>query len=299
MICESIPTVAPASSWLCFKHFDGMTDCVNNTELNHYPIKPLFRWVGGKQKLLTKLLPFVPKEYGTYFEPFFGGGALYFSLSPKRAVIGDKNPELVNFLTVVRENPGALIRALSKLENSEEAYYAVRASKPSGAIARAARFQYLINLGFSGVYRVNKNGEFNVPYSKEAERTFFDGSKIFAAHRMLKNASVFCGDFADTVKEAQKGDFVYFDPPYTVAHDNNGFLEYNESIFQWEEQEKLAALVKSLAQKGVFVLVSNANHNSVRELYDFHHIHYIDRKSTISASNNFRGKVKEVLVVYN
>lgn len=262
-------------------------------------IKPLFRWVGGKQKLLRQIQPYVPQRFGTYYEPFFGGGALYLALNPAKAVIGDKNPDLVNFLQVVQKNPGALIKALAQLKNSFREYYATRASAPKTTIARAARFQYLINLGFSGVYRVNKNGNFNVPYSKESNRSFFDGASIWAAHRMLQGASIRCGDFSETVEPARAGDLVYFDPPYTVAHDNNGFLEYNESIFQWREQEKLALLAKRLAARGVTVIVSNANHSSVRDLYDSRKIYEITRKSTVAAASKHRGEVKEILVVYN
>ena len=261
-------------------------------------MEPLFRWVGGKRKLLNKILPYVPQKFGTYYEPFLGGAALYFSLNPKSAVLGDKNPEIVNYFNTVKASPGALIRALSQNINSSENYYRIRDLKPSTHIQKAARFQYLVNLGFSGVYRVNKKGEFNVPYSKEVNRQFFDGADIWAAHRMLKGAKLICGDFSKTVANATSGDLVYFDPPYTVAHDNNGFLEYNESIFEWKEQVKLSLLVKELAQKGVKVIVSNANHFSVRDLYDEVNIKYIDRSSTISADGKKRGMVKEILVVY-
>lgn len=260
--------------------------------------RPLFRWVGGKQRLLPKIIPFLPSEFGTYYEPFFGGGALYFRLSPREAVLGDKNPEVTNYLQVVKESPGALVRALSRLRNSEAAYYKVRGSVPVSPIQRAARFQYLVNLGFSGVYRVNKKGNFNVPYSGESDRVFFDGNQIWRAHRCLKSATIITGEFDETVTTAVAGDLVYFDPPYTVAHDNNGFLEYNEHIFQWQDQMKLARLVKELAARGVKVVVSNANHASVRALYDEAKIYEICRRSTIAAGSKFRGEVKEVLIVY-
>lgn len=259
---------------------------------------PLFRWVGGKRKLLSKFLPFVPKEYGTYYEPFFGGGALYFSLRPKRAVVGDVNAEIVNLLQVVKDSPEDLIQSLATNTNSKTAYYAMRAKNPTGAIQRATRFQYLVSLAFSGVYRVNKSGKFNVPYSHEEYRDFFDADRIRTASKLLQSTTIVCGDFADTVKKAKAGDFVYFDPPYTVAHDNNGFLEYNECIFQWQDQQKLATLVKALAAKGVKILVSNANHSTVRALYDASHVYMIERKSTISATKESRGDVKEILVVY-
>ena len=263
------------------------------------PTKPLVRWVGGKRKLLSKILPFVPQKFGTYYEPFFGGGALYFALAPKAAVLGDINEELVNFLKVVKESPEELLRSLRQNTNTKAAYYAMRETRPTSAVGKAARFQYLVNLAFGGVFRVNKLGDFNVPYSHERNRGFFDEDRIKAASALLQTAEIQCADFTETVASAKAGDFVYFDPPYTVAHDNNGFLEYNESIFQWQDQEKLAALVKTLARQGVKVLVSNANHSSVRALYDEKHIQNIDRKSTVSASSDFRGDVKEILVVYN
>lgn len=271
---------------------------MNNFKLEGEVATPLYRWVGGKRKLLPQILPLLPAEFGTYYEPFFGGGAAYFSLQHSRAVIGDKNPELINFLRVVKSGPGHLIKALSKLRNSESEYYRVRASKPDSEIQRAARFIYLTNLSFNGIYRVNKKGDFNVPYCKEPDRPFFDGAKIWACHRKLKETEIKLGNFAETVASAKSGDLVYFDPPYTVAHDNNGFLEYNEHIFQWDDQVKLAELAKQLNRKGVRVVISNANHDSVKKLYDTDKTHLIHRTSTVSGDGSKRVKVQEILVVY-
>ncbi len=259
---------------------------------------PLYRWVGGKRKLLPQILPHLPKQFGTYYEPFFGGGAVFFALHHSKSVVGDKNPEIINLLNVVKDNPALLIRALSKLNNSSTNYYETRSHTPESCIQRAARFIYLTNLSFNGIYRVNKLGQFNVPYCKEPDRPFFDGEKIWAAHRQLKNTTIKLGGFDETVKTASAGDLVYFDPPYTVKHDNNGFLEYNESIFQWEDQIKLANTTKELAKKGVTVVISNANHESVRSLYDANKINLLERTSTVSGDGTKRVKVREILVVY-
>lgn len=259
-------------------------------------VAPMYRWVGGKRKLLHKILPHIPSKFGTYYEPFFGGGALFFALNPHQAVIGDTNQEVVNFLRVLQESPLALIRALAKKRNTEEDYYSIRATKPKGSIQRAARFLYLVKLGFSGVYRVNKKGEFNVPYSHEHERAVFNGGELIAGSKRLANTSIIHADFEVTTRTAKAGDFVYFDPPYTVAHNNNGFIEYNEQIFSWSDQVRLAKVASALAAKGVRVLISNANHSSLRELYRNHRMIEIQRPSTISAQGKHRTGVEEILV---
>jgi DNA adenine methylase len=146
------------------------------------------------------------------------------------------------------------------------------------------------------VYRVNLEGRFNVPYSHETARPIFDGKLLLEGSKRLEAAQIHAGDFEHTVNGAKCGDFVYFDPPYTVLHDNNGFIEYNEKIFSWSDQQRLKRVAEKLAQKGVEVLISNAAHGSILELYEGHEIIEIARASTISARRRYRTNVKEVLI---
>lgn len=258
---------------------------------------PLFRWVGGKRRLLGQIRPHLPKTFGTYYEPFLGGAALFFDLQPKRGVLADLNNDLIGFYCAVRDNPKALIAELEAYTNNKTEFLRVRSAKPTGKIKRAARFYYLVNLAFNGIYRVNKSGDFNVPYCRNPHRGIVDSEKIMAAHKALADCTIVAGDFEESVVSAKSGDLVYFDPPYTVAHDNNGFLQYNESIFSWSDQERLARVATDLQGRGVTVLISNANHSSLHKLYARAETHLIQRASTIAASGSERGKVKEILVV--
>jgi DNA adenine methylase len=256
-------------------------------------IPPLLKWPGGKRALLGEILPLVPASRGTYFEPFFGGGAMFFSILPSRAVLADSNQELINCYTQVKRSPHKLIKALSLLRNSEQDYYRVRAWLPTDQIERAARFIYLCTLSFNGIYRVNLKGDFNVPYGRKVHVDPCDEARILATSAALKDASLLSGDFEDTLRTARKGDLVYFDPPYTVAHGLNGFVKYNEKIFSWADQVRLAKLARTLAARGIAVVVSNAEHPSIRSLYEGFHTQLIERYSIISASSSARRQISE------
>lgn len=269
------------------------------TNRNAGTAAPLFRWVGGKRRLLAQIRHHVPQVFGTYYEPFLGGAALFFCLKPSRSVLGDLNSDLVRFYCAVRDNPRALISELESYAKNKEEYLRVRKSKPTGDIKRAARFYYLVCLAFNGIYRVNKEGEFNVPYGRNPYRKIVDEKKLMAAHLALANSVILESDFEETVASATAGDLVYFDPPYTVAHDNNGFLQYNESIFSWADQERLVRVATKLQKRGVTVLVSNANHDSLRELYAQTETHLLRRASTIAASGRKRGEVREIFAIFH
>jgi len=200
---------------------------------------PLFRWAGGKRRLISQILPVVPKSFNHYYEPFSGGAALFFKLQPANATLGDKNEELINCYQQVKSSPEEVIEALGKLKNTKTEYYKIRAALPKNRIDRAARLIYLMELSFNGIYRVNSDGGFNVPYGSKKNKEF-DFDKIRKVSKAFATTEFVCGDFGTTVKNAKEGDLVYFDPPYTVAHGNNGFVQYNERIFSWAGQIRLA-----------------------------------------------------------
>ena len=256
---------------------------------------PLLKWPGGKRDLVNRILPFVPLHFNRYFEPFFGGGALFFALQPKRAYLSDKNSELMQAYVQVRDRPDAVIKHLRQLRNSEKDYYKVRSSRPTGGPARAARLIYLMTLSFNGIYRVNLNGVFNVPYGYKTYLDPCDEERLRNASNALKKARVRNGDFERIICQAKKDDLVYLDPPYTVAHGNNGFVKYNAKIFSWEDQIRLAHIAEELANRGCTVIVSNADHSSIRALYKAFKTTILERTSRIAASRDFRSGITECI----
>jgi DNA adenine methylase len=257
--------------------------------------QPLLKWPGGKRRLVDSILPFIPTSFNRYFEPFLGGAALFFALRPTTAHLSDKNTELIQTYMDIRDRPDEVISALRRLKNSEKDYYNIRSSKPTTDPARAARMIYLITLSFNGIYRVNLRGNFNVPYGHKTHVVPCDEERLRSASTLLKNATLHDTDFEKAVSSATSGDLVYLDPPYTVAHSNNGFVKYNAKIFSWEDQIRLAKVAKRLVGSGCTVLVSNADHLSIRNLYADFEIATLERNSVIAASSSFRSKITECL----
>lgn len=260
-------------------------------------IAPLIKWPGGKRTLARTILQYVPLEFGTYYEPFFGGGAVFFALMPDKSVLSDANGELINAYTHVRDHRADLARAMRGLKNSEDAYYAVRASAPRTPLRKAARTLYLTRLAFNGIHRVNLKGQFNVPYGYKTHLSTIDEVHLARASAALRNATLMSGDFQEITKDAQRGDLIYFDPPYTVAHAANGFIKYNERIFSWQDQERLAHHARDLASRGCRVIVSNADHASLHSLYEDFECRVVERPSVIAASSKHRRQITECIFV--
>ena len=256
---------------------------------------PLLKWPGGKRRLIRFILPLLPGKFKDYYEPFVGSGALFFAVRPRRAFLSDRNPDLISTYVHVRDNPGAVIRHLRKLRNSATEYYAIRSWVPKSEPARAARLIYLSTLSFNGIHRVNLKGAFNVPYGYKTHLSPCDPGKIKHASKLLTRSTIRCQDFEEAVSHAQSGDLIYLDPPYTTAHANNGFVKYNAKIFTWEDQKRLAVLACDLARRGCFVIVSNADHSSIRSLYRDFNLLQVDRHSVIAASREFRRPITECI----
>jgi len=256
---------------------------------------PLLKWPGGKRALLPQLRKVLPQSFRTYYEPFAGGAALFFDLKPESAVLSDTNSDLIECYRMVRDDPESVIAILGSLRNTREDYYAVRSWRPSDGAGGAARLIYLMTLAFNGIYRVNRRGEFNVPYGRKGHLVPGDPERIRAASAAFRHAQLTAGDFETVVSHAGPGDFLYLDPPYTVFQPNNGFLKYNKGIFSWEDQARLAEVASRLSQNGCQVLVSNADHPSIRALYDGFCCHRVRRPSVIAAASEHRGQVTECL----
>lgn len=260
------------------------------------PLKPLLKWAGGKRWLLPEITHRIGGTPNRLIEPFCGGAAVFFGLQPQSAVLGDANPNLIEAYQAVRDEPERVLVALAQWTNSEEEYYRVRSLQPASRAERAARFYYLCRHSFNGIYRVNRAGQFNVPYNHKVWREVVDEAAIREASIALSRARLVGGDFEASIEDAKAGDVVYCDPPYTVAHNNNGFIKYNEKIFSFADQERLAKAARDAACRGARVFISNADHPSVRELYSDAEISTIERHSIIGSRAEYRKIVTELLI---
>ena len=269
--------------------------------------KPFVKWAGGKRQIIDKLKKCVPEEFGTYFEPFVGGGALLFELSPRKAVINDYNEELMNVFECIKDENrfSKMCSELNKHEanHSEEYYYLIRNVDRDKAkykkmvdYKRAARTIYLNKACFNGLYRVNSKNEFNVPFGKKVKVNTYEGQNlgIIHAYLNLNEIDILNTDFEEAVKDAKKGDFIYFDPPYDS--ETSTFNSYTEEGFGKEQQARLARVFKELDARGCYVMLSNHNTTLVNELYKDYNIHVISAKRNINSNGNKRGKVEEVIV---
>ena len=269
--------------------------------------KPFVKWAGGKRQIIDKLKKYVPEEFGTYYEPFVGGGALLFELSPSVAVINDSNEELMNVYNVLcnEEKFKKMCSVLNTYEakHSEEFFYDIRNKDRNkntynrlADYTRAARTIYLNKACFNGLYRVNSKNEFNVPFGKKLKVNTYDGSNLIVVSNYLtiNDVKILCADFEEAVSTAKKGDFVYFDPPYDS--DTQTFNSYTETGFDKDEQRRLAKVFKELDSKGVYVMLSNHNTVLVNELYGNYNIHIIEAKRAINANGKKRGKIEEVII---
>jgi DNA adenine methylase len=261
-------------------------------------IEPFLKWPGGKRWLTSRHLHMFPKTYGKYIEPFLGGAAVFFALSPQDAYLSDTNAELINAYNRIKKDRVKVERSLAKYQAKHDPafYYKVRETSPTDPIARAARFLYLNRTCFNGIYRVNKNGKFNVPVGTKDAVSFEDGY-LEKVEQALKNARVKRRDFAIAIGKANEGDFVFIDPPYTVMHNNNGFVKYNAQLFSWEDQARLATAIKAAASRGALIMMSNADHKSVRALYEgFGTHHSLTRTSILAGDPGYRRNATELLV---
>ena len=269
--------------------------------------KPFVKWAGGKRQIIDKLNKYVPDDYNTYYEPFVGGGALLFELSPKNAVINDSNKELMNVYKCLCDEDKfkkmCTILNHYEAEHSEQFFYEIRDKDKNkktfdrlSDYTRAARTIYLNKACFNGLYRVNSKNEFNVPFGKKTKVNTYDGGNLITVSNYLtmNNIKILSVDFEEAVKGAKKGDFVYFDPPYDS--DTSTFNSYTEDGFGKEEQKRLAKVFKELSDKGCYVMLSNHNTTLINELYKDYNIHVIEAKRNINSNGNKRGKVEEVII---
>lgn len=273
---------------------------------NTIKLQPFTKWTGGKRKLLPELLKLLPKKFNNYYEPFIGGGALFFEIAPTKATINDFNEELINSYIQIKENPKELIELLKvhSENNSKEYYLKLRSldrdknfEKLSG-VEKAARILYMLRVNFNGLYRVNSKNQFNVPYGNYKNPKIVDKELLLSINKYLNNndINIISQDFEEAVRSAKKGDFVYFDPPYIPLTQTSSFTSYTREDFSLEDQVRLRDTVKKLTEKGVFVMLSNSSSQVAVELYKEFNIHYVDVNRTNGAKANSRGRIKEIIV---
>ncbi|HVV48181.1 MAG TPA: DNA adenine methylase [Polyangia bacterium] len=264
---------------------------------------PFLKWVGGKRQLLPRILDLAPDRIDTYYEPFVGGGAVFFALAGQRrfarAVLGDANPELVSCYQAVRDDIGGVIAALRKHRNTKEDYYRVRAEDPErlSRAARAARVIYLNRCGYNGLYRVNSDGRFNVPFGRYARPNICDVPRLEAASRALANVEIVCGDFRDVLADRPgEDDFVYLDPPYVPISRTASFTAYAQRAFGPDDQRRLADALRALSRARVPALLSNSYCSDTRRLYADLRFRKVPARRAINSVGRNRGPVSEILV---
>jgi DNA adenine methylase len=263
------------------------------------PPRPFLKWAGGKSQLLSTFSRYFPKHFNRYFEPFIGGGAVFFHLQPERAVLSDLNHELINCYQVVRNDPETLIELLKKHRNDKHHFEAVRAQDLSRLTdeERAARLIFLNKTCFNGLYRVNSKGQFNVPFGKYKNPKICDAANLKAASRALRHTTLVHGPFEAVLVQAQKGDFVYLDPPYQPVSNTAYFTSYTRQSFSLEDQKRLASTALELSRRGCHVMLFNSDSEDVRALYSQFNIEIVQANRAINCKGDRRGRVRELLIL--
>ena len=270
--------------------------------------KPFVKWVGGKRQLLKqfKLMDlYPPKDFDStkakYFEPFVGGGAVFFDLLPQRAVLSDMNEELIITYNIIKKDVKGLIKSLKKHKNTKEYFLKLRKKdvQELSDIERASRFIYLNKTGFNGMYRVNKSGKFNVPFAYYKNPLICDEENLLKVNKSLKNIKIVKRDFEKVLKEAKKGDFIYFDPPYYPLNRTANFVGYTVDGFLEKEQEELKNVYFELHKRGCFVMLSNSDTPFINKIYSNIKgvkVTKIKAARLINSNASKRGKITEVLI---
>lgn len=261
---------------------------------------PLLRWAGGKRWLSKKIARLLPISINRYYEPFCGSCAVYYSLRDvlqnKEIFLSDTNEELINFYKVVQDNPTRMYNYLKEYKNEEEFYYELRERKVKSIIERAAIFYYLNRTSFNGIYRVNLKGVYNVPFGFKQYETLFDKEQLKKHSDYLDKIKFTCQDFSSAMKNACENDFYFIDPPYTVSHNENGFIKYNKKLFSLEDQYRLRDELIKLTEKKAHYLVTNAHHEKIYEIFSKNsNVIEIDRYTSISGNNSGRKKTMEYI----
>lgn len=263
-------------------------------------MKPFIKWAGGKRWLVSSEQVEFPEFDGRYIEPFLGGGAVFFHLNPSSAILSDLNPRLIRTYKAIKDDWKAVWKELKKLQSkhSKDFYYEERSRNRKVTHTRAAQFLYLNRTCWNGLYRENLKGDFNVPIGTKTQVIMPDDD-FESSSEVLQKATLNVCDFEETLLEARAGDLVFLDPPYTTAHNKNGFIKYNQTIFSWNDQIRLQKCAVAAKQRGAKVMLTNAHHQSILDLYgEIGEPTIVSRSSVISGKTSARGYTTEVLYVF-
>jgi DNA adenine methylase len=267
---------------------------------------PFLKWAGGKRQLLSQIDLYIPKSFNKYIEPFVGGGALFFYLLPKNAILNDINQDLINAYRVIKENVSELITSLKKHKNEEEYFYKIRSVdrnldefKTWSDVEKASRIIYLNRCCYNGLYRVNSKGYFNAPFGKYKNPKICNEENLKLVHKVLKDVKLMNTSFELCLNYAKKDDFIYFDPPYVPISESANFTSYTKSSFKKEDQIKLFNVFKELDQKGCKLLLSNSYNEFILKLYKNYQINIVYAKRAINSNPDKRGEIKELLIINN
>jgi len=259
---------------------------------------PFLKWAGGKRWLVDKYRDLFVLDFDRYVEPFLGSGAVFFSLAPERSIISDSNRDLIDSYKAIRSDwKGVYVLLEMHHElHCKEYYYEVRSSQPKTLVEKAARFIYLNRTCWNGLYRVNLNGDFNVPIGSK-KNVILESDDFEVISERLRGSEIVCSDFESVIDRCGDGDFLFIDPPYTVKHNCNGFVKYNEDLFSWGDQIRLRNSVAEARDRGAKVIVTNAAHDSIKELYQgLGDLQPFSRNSSISGRSDRRGVYEELVI---
>ena len=254
------------------------------------------RWAGGKSWLVPYVQDLILDiEYNNYFEPFMGGASIFFSIEKKnQAFLSDLNQELVNAFIEVRDNVDTVVKHLKKYGSDSDSYYKIRAFEPVENAEKAARFLYLNATSYNGLYRVNKQGKYNVPYGQREVKYNFE--RLYDVHQKLQGVEINHWDFDEIRSHIKPGDLIFLDPPYTVSRKENGFIAYNATLFSLDDQYRLGELIDFIQEQGAYYILTNAAHETIMKIFENRgRTVTLERNSLIGGKNAFRGKVQEYI----
>lgn len=263
-------------------------------------VKPFIRWAGGKRWLLKHIDQLLPSSFNNYHEPFLGGGSIFLYLKntnkiQNQSFLSDSNEDLINTYKVLKSNTCDLIEILETYKNEKDFYYFIRSLHPTSSIERAAQFIYLNKTSYNGIYRVNRQGQYNVPFGYRKNKDLFDFENMRRCSQLFdESTALYAKDFDFVKNNIQRSDLIFLDPPYTVAHENNGFIQYNQHIFSWEDQKRLAVLLEFITNAEAYFILTNAAHISISNLFNgLGNLRILQRHSTIGGKGAKRNSVNE------
>lgn len=272
--------------------------------------RPFLKWVGGKGRVIPQLEKFFPETYNNFYEPFVGGGAVFFDLNIKKATINDINANLIGLYINIRDNLEPLIGLLTDLQSQyhdldetaqKDLFYQLRdeynSIKDTTSLRKSSLLVFLNKTCFNGMYRENQSGEYNVPFGKHRKPTICDDTNLRYVSKTLQNTSILSGSYINAVKDAKNGDFIYLDPPYYPLNSTSSFTSYSEGDFVEQDQVNLKELVDDLTKRGCKVMVSNSYVPFIRNLYKDYRQEVIHVGRAINAVGSGRGKIKEIVIL--